>query len=110
MFSSPIYGFKVFLVSLILCVPSSVIIHLSVYWSVDFRFFSHSFVSAVRNTLGVLAISAFFGLFKSLLTSAIALMVKPFLRWRVIIISTIVLTLSEGWLYYKFLTWPFPFS
>ena len=110
MFSSPIHGFKVFLASLILCVPSSAVSHLLAFWS-SFRYFPpSSSISPVRDALVVLAIGAFIGIFKSLLVSAIAFVVEPFLRWRVIIVSTIVLTSFEGWFYYDLWTWKFPFG
>jgi len=98
MFSSPIHGFKVFLVSLFWCVPSSAVINLLIFWSIC-RAFSRYFPLlseiSLRDVLGVLSGSAFIGIFNSLLVSAIAFLVAPFLRWRVIIVSAVVLTLLE---------------
>ncbi|PSB14559.1 hypothetical protein C7B65_26285 [Phormidesmis priestleyi ULC007] len=109
MFQS-IHGFKIFLVSLALGVPSSAIVHLSIVWFVRILPFLLSSPYLLRDVLGFLAIGAFIGLFKSLLVCAIAFQVEPFLRWRVIFVSTIGLTLLEGWLYYKLWTWTFPFG
>ena len=104
---TPLYGSKVFLGSSICCIPSSAIIHLAVFWYVKF---DPSLISPVQGILFVLATGAFIGIFKSLLVSGIAFVVKPFLRWWVIIVSTIVLTLFEGWFYYELWTLMFPFG
>ena len=109
MFSSPIHGFKVFLVSLILCVSSSAIIHLSVFWFLKVNP-STPLISLSRDLLGVLAIGIFVGLIKSLMVSFVTYSVKPSLRWWLILGSTIVLSLIEGWLDYESWTWTFPFG
>ena len=110
MFSSHIHGFKVFLVSLILCVPSSAVSNLLVFWLSSRYFPLRSEIPQLRDALAVLAMGAFIGIFKFLLVSPIAFQVEPFLRWRVIVVSTIVLTLFEGWFYYELWTWTFPIS
>lgn len=102
---------KTFCASLLLCTSSSGIVFLSLFWFVDIRPFPLSLSpNWRRGVLSVFLIGTLVGFFKSLIVSAIALQVKPHLRWRTIVVSTAVLTLLEGWFYYKLLTWTFPFG
>ena len=101
---TPLHKSKVLLASSICCIPSSAIVPLAVFWYVKFY---PSFISSVQGILFVLATGAFIGTFKSLLVGGFAFVVKPFLRWWVIIVSTIVLTLFEGWFYYDLWAWVF---
>jgi hypothetical protein len=108
MFTS-LRGSKVFLVSLILCIPLSAIIHLLVFGLVKIHP-STSLVSPSRDILFVLATGAFVGLFKSLIVSAVTYLFKPSLRGRLIVGSIVALSLLEAWIYYELWTWTFPFG
>jgi|GEM_PF-5091075 len=109
MFSS-LRGFKVFQISFILCISSSITIHLLVFWLVKARPSWSQFVFPMGAVLFVSLTGAFLGFLKSLLVSAIAYLGKPSLRWQLIVGSTAVLSLLEAWLYYELWTWTFPFG
>lgn len=95
MFSS-LRGCKVFWVSLILCVPSSAVIPL-----LTGSFANGSLpLTLDQGVLNVLTIGAVIGLFKSLIVSSVAFLVKPSLRSRLIIGSTVALSLLEAWSFY----------
>jgi len=63
---------KVFAISFILCVSSSITIHFLVFWFVKARPSWSQFVSPMGAVLSVSLTGAFLGFLKSLLVSAIA--------------------------------------
>jgi hypothetical protein len=96
---------KIFLASVSLCVPSSATVFLSVVWLTVIREWgSHTFPFA--GLLVCLLIGIIIGLIKSFVVGTLTNLVKPFWRWPLLLGSTIVLTVFEGFLYYGFWTLP----
>jgi hypothetical protein len=89
---------KIFLVSSIFCVPSSTIVQSSIFWILFRRPDAYT---PVRDMLIIIVIGVITGLLKSFIIGAIAYLVKPSFRWLLILGSTIVLTVFEGYIYYE---------
>jgi hypothetical protein len=103
----PLHQSKIFLASVFLCVPGSVTVFLSVVWLTVIR----ERVSPTLPFAGLLVcllIGIIIGLIKSFVVGTLTNLVKPFWRWPLLLGSTIVLTVFEGFLYYGFLTLPSP--
>jgi hypothetical protein len=101
--------FHVFLISLVLCILSSIIIQLPIAWfTIMWRFSplqpQDCFV------LFLLAVAIVFGMLKSLPVSSITYLVKASLRWWMMTASTVLLSSLEGIIYWEIATWTFPFG
>jgi L-cystine uptake protein TcyP (sodium:dicarboxylate symporter family) len=90
---------KIFLVSSIFCVPSSAIVQSSIFWILFW--IPDRYIPPVQNMLITIVIGMITGLMKSFIVGAIAYLVKPSFRWLLILGSTIVLTVFEGYIYYN---------
>jgi hypothetical protein len=103
----PLHQSKIFLASVSLCVPSSATVLLSVIWlTVISQWVSPTLPFA--SLLVCLLIGIIIGLIKSFVVGTLTSLVKPFWRWPLLLGSTIVLTVFEGFLYYGLLTLPSP--
>jgi hypothetical protein len=91
---SPLHGSKIFQVSLVLCITSSVVAFCYAITS------NRTSALSISGWLVCILIGTIPGLGKSLIVTTVAYFTKPSLRWLIIVGSTIILTLLEGRLYY----------
>jgi chromate transport protein ChrA len=96
---SLLHRYKFLFASLILCVFSSIIVQLSIFWIVKVKD-SSPLVSPNRDILILLCISIATGLVKSLMVSIAGYLIKSSLRWIAILGSVLALTTVEGWFWY----------
>jgi hypothetical protein len=100
---SPLHGSKVFQVSLVLCITSSVV-------AFCYATISNPSALSISDWLVYILIGTIPGLGKSLIVTTVAYFTKPSLRWLIIVGSTIILTLLEVRLYYGVLNSGFTFG
>jgi hypothetical protein len=103
----PLHQSKIFLASVFLCVPSSATVLLSVVWFTLVGGWG-SLRWPFAAFLVCLLIGIIIGLIKSFVVGTLTSLVKPFWRWPLLLGSTIVLTVFEGFLYYGLWTLPSP--
>jgi hypothetical protein len=87
-------------------VPSSVTVLLSVVWLTEVK--GVPLIWPFAALLVYLLIGIIIGLIKSFVVSTLTNLVKPFWRWPLLLGSTIILTVFEGFLYYGLFTLPSP--
>jgi hypothetical protein len=96
---SLLHRYKFLFASLILCVFSSIIVQLSIFWIVRVKDSAPS-ISPNRDILILLCISIATGLVKSFMVSIAGYLIKSSLRWIAILGSVLALTTVEGWFWY----------
>lgn len=113
---SELNGFRVLLISLILCVSSSAITFLLIAWTAKIVPVFQLPSEFLHYVFGML-VGAFFGLLKTACVSLTSYAIMKLLLRRkvvavntVIVIKTAVLTLVEAQLYYGKMTRTFPFG
>jgi hypothetical protein len=97
---SLLHRYKFLFASLILCVFSSIIVQLSIFWIVKVKDSIPPSISLYRDILALLCISIATGLVKSLMVSIAGYLIKSSLRWIAILGSVLALTTVEGWFVY----------
>ena len=99
----PLNGFKLFLVSFMLCVLSSVLLFGFMLQLAEPESFSKA-DSFTKNSLGSVVAGSLFGFFKFLFVSVFVAGVRASWRWQAIALFIAVLAIPEAWVYYQLFT------